>query len=169
MIDQKFEYQHQMNEHSIFKNMEILMKDRSQLSKDYMKQSDFMEKIKIAIRGETTPDDLLEQSKFFSIITLKQILCHLMINLIGTGDTEKTNKSMQIILGTTIQMLQSDNKNTKSPQYNHVMNEVITEFFASVVEKSHAIDPGLIKPYRREIIDLFNFDTFFQVSMLNLK
>jgi hypothetical protein len=41
------------------------------------------------------------------------------------------------------------------------MNEVITEFFASVVEKSHAIDPGLIKPYRREIIDLFNFDTFF--------
>jgi hypothetical protein len=25
-----------------------------------MKQSDFMEKIKIAIRGETTPDDLLE-------------------------------------------------------------------------------------------------------------
>lgn len=49
-----------MNEHSIFKNMEILMKDRSQLSKDYMKQSDFMEKIKIAIRGETTPDDLLE-------------------------------------------------------------------------------------------------------------
>ena len=102
MIDQKFEYQHQMNEHSIFKNMEILMKDRSQLSKDYMKQSDFMEKIKIAIRGETTPDDLLEQSKFFSIITLKQILCYLMINLIGTGDTEKTNKSMQIILGTTI-------------------------------------------------------------------
>lgn len=60
-----------MNEHSIFKNMEILMKDRSQLSKDYMKQSDFMEKLKIAIRGETTPDDLLEQSKFFSIITLK--------------------------------------------------------------------------------------------------
>ena len=66
-------------------------------------------------------------------------------------------------------MLQNDNKNAKSPQYNHVMNEVITEFFASVVEKSHAIDPGLIKPYRREIIDLFNFDTFFQVSMLNLK
>ena len=60
-----------MNEHSIFKNMEILMKDRATLSKDYIKQSDFMEKIKIAIRGETTPDDLLEQSKFFSIITLK--------------------------------------------------------------------------------------------------
>jgi hypothetical protein len=60
-----------------------------------------------------------------------------MINLIGTGDTEKTNKSMQIILGTTIQILQNDNKITKSPQFNYVMNEIITEFFASIVEKSH--------------------------------
>ena len=66
-------------------------------------------------------------------------------------------------------MLQNDNKMTKGPQFNFVMNEIITEFFASIVEKSHQIDPGLIKPYRREIIDLFNFDTFFQVSMLNLK
>ncbi len=40
-----------MNEHSIFKNMDILVKDRATISDDYMKQSDFMEKIKIDIRG----------------------------------------------------------------------------------------------------------------------
>mmetsp|Transcript_1941 Transcript_1941/g.2802 ORF Transcript_1941/g.2802 Transcript_1941/m.2802 type:complete len:314 (-) Transcript_1941:287-1228(-) len=49
------------------------------------------------------------------------------------------------------------------------MNQFITEFFASLVERSHQIDPGLIKPYRREIIDLFNADSFFQQSILNLK
>lgn len=42
-----------------------------------------------------------------------------------------------------------------------VMNEFFTEFFASIVEKSHSIDPGLIKPYRKDIIELFNDENFF--------
>ena len=49
------------------------------------------------------------------------------------------------------------------------MNEFITEFFASVVERLHDINPGLIKPYRKEIVDLFNFDEFFSASLINLK
>lgn len=49
------------------------------------------------------------------------------------------------------------------------MNEFITDFFAAVVEKSHQIDQGIIKPYRKEIVDLFNFDQFFSTSMVNLK
>ena len=60
-------------------------------------------------------------------------------------------------------------KNAKDPKLDHVMNEFITEFFASTVERIHQVDPELIKPYRREIIDIFNNDTFFCVSMLNLK
>ena len=172
MVDQKFEYQHsggsQTNDQSIFKNMEILMKDRANLADDYLRQSDFMERIKFAVRGETNPEEMLIQCKFFSIITLKQILCQLLVNLVGTSDTEKTNKSMQIILGAAIQSLQSDNKAGKSQKFS-VMNEFICEFFASVVERSHQIDPSLLKPYRREIIDLFNFDSFFQASKLNLK
>ena len=50
-----------------------------------------------------------------------------------------------------------------------VMNEFFTEFFASIVEKSHSIDPGLIKPYRKDIIELFNDENFFQTSMLNMR
>jgi|DEB0MinimDraft_12_1074336.scaffolds.fasta_scaffold08100_2 hypothetical protein len=49
------------------------------------------------------------------------------------------------------------------------MIEFITEFFASIVERCHQINPELIKPYRREIIELFTADQFFVVSMLNLK
>jgi len=64
-----------------------------------------MEQLKLAIRGETTPEDMLVHTKFFSIITLNQILCQLLVNLVGTGDTEKTSKSMQIILGVTIRLL----------------------------------------------------------------
>jgi hypothetical protein len=50
-----------------------------------------------------------------------------------------------------------------------VMIEFITEFFASIVERTHGIDSELIKPYRREIIDLFNNENFFKMSLLNLK
>ena len=49
------------------------------------------------------------------------------------------------------------------------MHEFFTEFFASIVERSHPMDPELIKPYHREIIEIFNADSFFHVSMVNLK
>jgi hypothetical protein len=109
MIDQKFEYMHfgggQNAEASIFKNMEILMKDTQSLSKEYKGQSDFMERIKAALRGYCYPNEMLMQSKFFTIITLKQILCQLLNSLVGGADTEKINKSMQIIFSTIIQIL----------------------------------------------------------------
>jgi hypothetical protein len=47
-------------EQSIFKNMEILMKERGQLTDDYMKQSDFMEQIKFALRGHDAGPKMLE-------------------------------------------------------------------------------------------------------------
>jgi hypothetical protein len=106
LVDQRFEYQHsgstQNNDVSIFKSMEILMSDRASLPDNYMAQSDFMEMIKLAIRGECNPQDLLTQCKFFSILTLKQILCQLLVNLVGTDDSEKKHKSMSIILHSTI-------------------------------------------------------------------
>jgi len=75
MIDHKFEYRHMggsnVTEASIFKNMEVLMKDRSSISNEYILQSNFMEQLKLAIRDETNPDEMLIHSKFFSIITLK--------------------------------------------------------------------------------------------------
>ena len=47
------------------------MKERGQLSDDYMKQSDFMEEIKFALRGHDAGPKMLEQTRFFSILTLK--------------------------------------------------------------------------------------------------
>mmetsp|Transcript_17212 Transcript_17212/g.28988 ORF Transcript_17212/g.28988 Transcript_17212/m.28988 type:complete len:304 (+) Transcript_17212:668-1579(+) len=173
LVDKKFEYKHngvsQINDSSIFKSMEILNKNRQALSVEYLAQSEYMEKIRLALRGEVNPNDLLCQTKFYSVLTLKQLLCQLLVNLEGTGDSDRTSKSMQIILLTTIQILQNDNKSVKAYKASNVMNEFITEFFAQVVEKSHQIDPSLIKPYRREIIELFNVDSFFQASILNLK
>ena len=75
--------------------MEILLKPRENLSNDYLKQSDFMESLKYAIRNlGTNPKDLLIQSKLFTILTLKQIFVQTLQNLIGSGDTEKTRMSM---------------------------------------------------------------------------
>lgn len=52
---------------------------------------------------------------------------------------------------------------------NLVMNEYTTEFFANFVGRTHKIDSNLLKPYRRLIIDFFNVDTFFQMSIVNFK
>lgn len=61
------------------------------------------------------------------------------------------------------------NNQSSNKQSNQVMNEYITEFFASMVGKVHKIDSNLLKPYKRDVIDLFNGETFFQMNMLNLK
>lgn len=59
MVAKKFEYLHSDQQHSIFKNMEILMKERQFLDVEYMNQSNFLETIKVAMRGVetvTTPE-----------------------------------------------------------------------------------------------------------------
>jgi hypothetical protein len=97
LVSMKFEYVHSDQMQSIFKNVEILMKDRENLTDVYMNQSHFMEDIKLALRGYedyTTPDKFLIHTKFYTIITLKQILCNILPNLIGVHDLEKTNKSL---------------------------------------------------------------------------
>lgn len=135
-----------------------------------------MEDIKFALRGYdeyTTPERFLMHTKFYIIITLKQILSHILPNLIGIHDLEKTNKSLQIIFAKIIELLHNDkekNKNDKRrDKSNEVMIEFIIEFFASIVERTHGIDSELIKPYRKDIFELFNNDHFFKVSLLNLK
>ena len=109
MVDLKFEFQHNggtsVNDQSIFRQMEILNKMREDVNKElYQHQYMFMEKIRIGLRerDECNSKDMLDYTKFFSILTLKQQLCQLLVNLVGTGDNEKTNKAMQIILQTTI-------------------------------------------------------------------
>ena len=97
LVNNKFEYSHSDQMQSIFKNMEILMKEREFLSDEYLNQSNFMEDIKFALRGHeeyATPDSFLLHTKFYTIITLKQILCNILPNLIGVHDLEKTNKSL---------------------------------------------------------------------------
>ena len=90
------------NDVSVSKSMEILYKERSQLSDEYMLQSDFMERIKFSIRGEAHPEELIYQSQFFTIMTLKWVFCQLLVNLVGISDSEKTNASLQILMQTVI-------------------------------------------------------------------
>ena len=98
---------------------------------------------------------MLEQTKFFTIMTLNQVLCGLLRSL--ASDNEKMNQSLQIILQTTIQILQAESRQSKLG----VFYELLTEFFASVIEQTAKLDSNLIKPYRKDIIELFNVDTFF--------
>jgi hypothetical protein len=53
-----------------------------------------MERIKFALRGETHPDELIYQSQFYIIMTLKWVFCQLLVNLVGIGESEKTNASL---------------------------------------------------------------------------
>jgi hypothetical protein len=44
---------------------------------------------------------------------------------------------------------------------DEVMNEFIMDFFSSIVQQCHQLDSNLIKPYKKDIIELFNQDNFF--------
>ena len=63
LVEQRFEFQYSgtnaNNDISVSKSMEVLYKERSYLSDEYMLQSDFLERIKFSLRGETHPDELL--------------------------------------------------------------------------------------------------------------
>jgi hypothetical protein len=49
------------------------------------------------------------------------------------------------------------------------MNEFVTDFLASIIEQAAKMEANLIKPYRKDVVELFTADAFFQMSMLNLK
>ena len=140
------------------------MKDKPE--DEYQKQSAFMETIKLALRGHESKIDMLAQTKFFTIITLNQILCQLIQNIIGTADTEQTNKSISIILRSVLSILSDQ---MKQGQDSNVMNEYMTELFSSIVEKVHKINSELLKPYKKDVTELFNSDSFFMLNKLNLK
>lgn len=63
LAEQQFEYTHIKGssgfDESIFKNMEVLMKERSALSHEYIEQSDFFEIIRDSIRGNANPAEML--------------------------------------------------------------------------------------------------------------
>jgi len=68
---------------------------------------------------------------------------------------------MQIIFHCVIQILQTDykkNEKLQKTRFDPVMSEFITDFFALIVERCNTITPELIKPYRREIFELFSAD-----------
>jgi len=66
-----------------------------------------LEKIRFAIRGDNiNKEDILTQSKFFTIITLQQVLCQVVQNLMTSHEIDKQNKSLSIILQSTIAILQ---------------------------------------------------------------
>lgn len=110
MVAQKFEFLHKdVNSSigfSIFKNMDLLMHDNDSLPGMYASQGEFMTAIKYAIRGDCSHKEIFAHSKLFTMVTLKQILSQLMVSLIRIDDEDRQQRSMQIILSSTVHSLQ---------------------------------------------------------------
>ena len=69
-------------------------------------------------------NEMLIQSRFFSIITLRQNLTHLISNLIGGKDQfEKTNQSYQIVFTMIFKML----SNFEQPDISESMKSANSE------------------------------------------
>jgi len=86
MAEQNFEYVHKDLRYpqytpNIFKDMQILMCQKEHLHATYESQSRFMENVRLALRGQCSHKDMLNHAKYFTIITLKQILGQLYINI----------------------------------------------------------------------------------------
>lgn len=49
------------------------------------------------------------------------------------------------------------------------MNEFTLDFFASLVQMCRRIDPKLLQPHQKTVRDIFSQDSFFNLSMFNLR
>jgi len=50
------------------------------------------------------------------------------------------------------------NNKAKAEKEDPVIREIVTDFFATIMDKANQL---LVKPYKREITDLFFSDNFF--------
>ena len=57
----------------------------------------------------------------------------------------------------------------KQNKHQFAMNEYMTELFSNIVMKVHKINSELLKPYKKDVNELFNSNSFFMLNKLNLK
>ena len=102
------------------------------------------------------PGFLLNQYfKFFTIITLKSILYPMVQSIVGHTNHDKITTSLSIIVNVVLQIL---NKRDEKDKQQIVIRETVTDFFATLMDKANQL---LVKPYKREINELFYSDNFF--------
>ena len=101
--------------------------------------------------------------KFFTIITLKSILYPTVQNILVHNNHDKITAALSIIVSVIMQIL---NNKSKGEKEDPVIRETITDFFATIMDKANQL---LVKPYKREITDLFFSDNFFQMGRRTLR
>ena len=93
--------------------------------------------------------------KFFTIITLKSILYPMVQSIVEHTNHEKITSCLSIIVDVVLQIL---SKRDEKDKLQIVIREGITDFFAELMDKTNQL---LVRPYKREISDLFFSDNFF--------
>ena len=66
----------------------------------------------------------------------------------------------------TISLLKDQKRGREQDQ---AIVELLSDFFASVVLVCQNNEFKLLRHYRKFIIEIFNYENFFEVSMLNLR
>ena len=107
---------------------------------------------------------LVHYFKFFTIITLKSILYHTVQSICLHSNHDKITQALAIVVGPVLSILssKSEAKDTKAI----AIKDAVTDFFATLMDKANQL---LVKPYKREISELFYSDNFFQQNRRTLK
>ena len=106
---------------------------------------------------------LLKYFKFFTIITLKSVLYPMVQSILVHNNHDKITQALSIIVGVVLQILGSKQKAEKD---DAVIRELMTDFFSALMDKANQL---LVKPYKREISDIFFSDNFFMMSRRTLR
>jgi len=101
--------------------------------------------------------------KFFTIITLKSILYPMVQSILVHNNHEKITSALSIIVGVIMQILNGKSKGEKE---DPVIRETVTDFLASLMDKANQL---LVKPYKKEITELFFSDNFFSMNRRTLR
>ncbi|CDW85800.1 n-terminal domain-containing protein [Stylonychia lemnae] len=109
---------------------------------------------------------LLHYYKFFTIITLKSILYHMVQSICLHSNHDKITAALSIVVNVVLQILSNKTDKDKLDKQQVVIREAITDFFATIMDRANQL---LVKPYKREISELFYSDNFFQMSRRTLR
>ena len=146
------------------------------MSETYSDQSDFLEQIRMDLRNrdqDKAYKNMLNHAKFFTIITLKQLLRRFLYNLYDSKDYKvKIASKLQIILLPMIQQQVELMKKSDCQEgfERKALNQFSIDFIASIIEALSAKDEykSFIKPYKKFVIEVFNHESFFSQSRYTL-
>ena len=106
-----------------------------------------MRRLNTTLQESAKVSPMLQQEfyKFFTIVTLRQVLVRLSMSLFSAEETDKINMSLQLIVSAVIKILDNHVKqiskidDTETKRQSQVQSEIMTDFLAGLTTENQIL------------------------------